>query len=228
MADVFSASSDEEDGGYDGGDPSAPPHSSTGGPVAEAAQRRTLHDAGYRDGAGGPEGHALGLQEGFDAGFVQGLAHGRAFGQVLGALRYIHLYCMVDATGSGLGRLNYNPHSSESNHIEPTPPSTSHELSGIQALEERVPRGLPVPALAAEDKQRLEASLQQLTALAPTMPAAADPAVAPDIRNEAVHLLEAAGVCRPGDAASAGVESVLGPSGPPPSRRAEGGQKGCE
>ncbi len=86
MADIFAASSsDDEEGdgsiGIDGGTAAAPSSS------PYAAQRRALQDAGYRDGAGGPAGHALGLQEGFDAGLAQGLADGRAWGQVLGALR---------------------------------------------------------------------------------------------------------------------------------------------
>lgn len=164
MADIFAASSDEE--GQPGGGRlrRTRPHG------AEEAQRRELHDAGYRDGAGGPEGHALGLQEGFDEAFARGLANGRALGRVLGA------------------------------------------LSGVQALEERVPRGLPGPPLVEGDKGRLEASLGRLTAVAPTMPAAADPVVVNE-RAEAAWLLEGAGVCGGGDDEPGGVvvERVLGP-----------------
>lgn len=119
--------------------------------MAEAAQRRELHDAGYRDGAGGAEGHALGLQEGFDVGFARGMADGGALGRVLGA------------------------------------------LSGVHALEERVPRGLLAPPLQEEDRERLRGSLGWLTALAPTMRPAADPALARE-RAEAERVLEAAGV----------------------------------
>lgn len=157
--DVFGGSSDEE-GDWGGGRTAA-----AGAGSETAAQRRILQDAGYRDGAGGEEGHALGLQEGFDEGFAQGMADGRALGQVLGA------------------------------------------CSGVHALEERVPRGLPVPPLADEDKGRLEASIDRLTALAPTMPAATDPALASE-QAEAVRLVAAAGVCQEGDRSA--VERVVG------------------
>lgn len=176
MADIFAASSDEEGGepgpgraptgaGASGAGPAGVTAAVTAG-VAEAAQRRELHDAGYRDGAGGPEGHARGLQEGFDVGFAEGLADGRALGRVLGA------------------------------------------LSGVDALAGRVPRGLPGPPLPDADRQRLQAALGRLAALAPTMCAAADPTVARELA-EAVGLLEAAGVC---DGAAA-VEKVLGTTG---------------
>ncbi len=80
-----------------------------------------------------------------------------------------------------------------------------------------MPRGLPVPPLSEGDRQRLGASLERLTALAPTMPAAADPALAGELRAEAAHLLAAAGVC------GGNVRAAIGGEGAGPSLTGPGG-----
>lgn len=68
--------------------------------------------------------------------------------------------------------------------------------SGIRTLEQRVPRGLPAPPLPDEDKRQLEASIERLTALAPTMPEAANSAVAGELAV-AARLAATVGVCPP-------------------------------
>lgn len=84
-----------------------------------------------------------------------------------------------------------------------------YKCSGVHALEERIPRGLPGPPLSAEERGRLEAGTERLAALAPTMPAAADPAVASE-RAEAARVVAAAGIgTQAGDMSF--VERILGP-----------------